>query len=262
MRGALVIAIVLASSPALAQSTEASASMSAAARDLYQEGVQAAAADDFERAIAAFERSYALSPRDATLFNLAQVEEQAGHLVAALDAYHRFVARAEPDMADRYGDRARTAASALELRVAHLTVMALGIDDGDVVRLDGTELTPESLGVALPVDPGHHEVTITRGEDSCATDRATLGEGARGDIELRAQCPVPEPVIAPAAALLDVPAPAPESHDDTPLFVGLGIGGGVVVVGVIVLVVALTTSSPAGPMPFVGNVGPGTFSAP
>lgn len=258
----LVVALIaVVPIAAQAQGAEASASMSAAARDLYQEGVTAAGAGDLEHAIASFERSYALSPRDATLLNLAQVQEQAGHLVAALEAYRRFVARADPDMTARYGERARAAADALEPRIAHLTIVALGSEDGDVVHLDGAVVAAESLGVALPIDPGHHDVTVTRGEDECASTATTLGEGARGDVELRARCPVHEVVLDPAA-VVDAPIePPPPAHgDDTVLFVGLGVGAAVVVAGVIILAVVL--AQPSAPMPFVGNVGPGTYSTP
>jgi hypothetical protein len=230
---------------------QSGASMTAAARDLYQQGVQAAGADRLDEAISFFERSYALSPRDATLLNLAQVQEQAGHLVAALDSYRRFLARADADMAARYGERARASVVSIEPRLAHVTVVTGGLQDGDEILLDGATLARESLGVSIPVDPGHHEVVVRRGQASCGAAAATLTDGASADLELDVVC-----ALDPASL------PPPETHDDTPLFIGLGVGGGVLVVGAIVLAVVLAAPAPESPMPFVGNVGMGTYATP
>ena len=56
------------------------ASETAAARELYAQGVEAAQEGRLAEAIARFERSYALAPRDATLLNLAQVQERDGRI--------------------------------------------------------------------------------------------------------------------------------------------------------------------------------------
>ena len=68
------------------------------ARELYEQGASAYQAGDFDAAIAAFERAYAISGRAALLFNIAQAERLAGptHCERALLAYQRYL-RAEPD---------------------------------------------------------------------------------------------------------------------------------------------------------------------
>lgn len=245
-----MLVLVAVALPAGARAQSSGASMTAAARDLYQQGVQAAGADRLDEAISYFERSYALAPRDATLLNLAQVEEQAGHLVAALDSYRRFLARADADMSARYGDRARASVASIEPRLARITVVTGGLREGDEILLDGATLARESLGVPIPVDPGHHEVTVRRGETSCGSAAATLTDGETADLELDVMC------------ALDPTAIPPPAHDDTPLWVGLGVGGGVLVVGAIVLAVVLAAPAPESAMPFVGNVGMGSWVTP
>lgn len=250
---ALVLLSALAT-PASAQSGS-EASMTAAARDLYQQGLDAARSGELEEAIGLFERSYALAPRDATLLNLAQVDEQAGHLVAAVDAYRRFLARAEPEVLARFADRATAALASLEPRLAHLSLTSFGVEETDEVRLDGAVLDHASFGLDLPVDPGTHVVTVHRGDDACAHESVTLVEGGRRDLEVRAACPEPEPELE----LQPVVEPA---HDDPTPWIVVGVSGGVALIAGVVIGIVVASQPGPQPMPFVGNVGVGSFVIP
>lgn len=270
LAGAVGLALAAGPERACAQAPgDASASTAAAARNLYEDGIEAAAAERLEDAIAAFERSYELSPRAATLMNLGSVEERAGRLVAALGSYRRFLATADDRLLESHGDAAREAIGRIEARVAHLTIVALGLEAHDEVRLDDAVLEPATLGLDLPVDPGEHTLTIHRpaaeppevdvlGADEpamaetveCARATVTLVEGMRRDAELRARCPAP--------SFLVTPSPATGAEDPTP-FIALGVGGGLAVVGAVVLVVVLTTGAPSPEPPFVGNLGVGAY---
>jgi hypothetical protein len=250
---ALACAVLALCVPVRAQSD---ASETAAARELYAQGVEAAQAGDLDEAIARFERSYALSPRDATLLNLAQVEERAGRVVAAIDSYRRFLARAEPEMLERHGDRARESIATLTPQVGRLEVVVFGAQASDEVLLDGASLARASLGLDLPVDPGRHEVMVRRGEARCGSEAREVAPGGRATIELRVFC----------AAVVSTPGSGEGSstsggEDPTP-FIALGIAGGVVVVGAIIVGVVLALPPPAGPEPFVGNVGMGAWVIP
>ena len=63
---------------------EASIEDQTRARELFEQGVEAARAEDFGAAIEAFEESYALYPHPGTLLNLGLYQLQAGQRV---DAY-------------------------------------------------------------------------------------------------------------------------------------------------------------------------------
>jgi hypothetical protein len=254
------IAACLVASLALSVSARAAAqsdaSETAAARELYAEGVEAAQAGELDQAIARFERSYALSPRDATLLNLAQVQERAGRVVAAIDSYRRFLARAEPEMLERHGDRARESIAALTPRIGRLEVVVFGAQANDQVLLDGASLARASLGLDLPVDPGPHEVTVRRGDARCGSQTREVAPGGRATIELRVFC----------AAVVSTPGEGPGASggggDDPTPFIALGVAGGVVVVGAIIVGVVLSLPPPSGPEPFVGNVGMGAWVIP
>lgn len=249
----LTIALLVVAPLASAQTGD-SASMSGAARDLFQEGVTAAREDRLEDAIEAFERSYSLSPRDATLLNLAQVQERAGHLVGAIDSYRRFLARADADMLARHGTRAEAALAALEPRIAHLAIMTFDVEADDEVRLDGAVLERASFGLDLPVDPSAHVVTVHRGEVECAHETVTLQEGGRRDLEVRMRCPAEARVVSRRVAS------PPSGSDDTP-WIALGVGGGVAVVAAIIIGIVVASAPPPA-TPFMGNVGPGSFVGP
>jgi len=252
---------------ARAQGSEVSASAAAAARDLYEAGIEAAEAERFEEALEAFERSYELAPRAATLMNLGAVAERAGRLVTALNAYRRFLATADERLLASRGDAAREAAARLTPELAHLSVVVVGLERQDELRLDGAPLERASLGLDLPVDPGPHAVTVERPvrapdgaglEDApaperleCARADVTLSAGARRDLELRVACPLPRFVVEATEA-----APAPS--DPAP-WIALGVSAGVLAIGALVVgVVVASTPAPSEPG-FVGNLAPGSF---
>lgn len=237
---------------------QSDASETAAARELYAQGVEAAQAGELDQAIARFERSYALSPRDATLLNLAQVQERAGRVVAAIDSYRRFLARAEPEMLERHGDRARESIESLSPQVGRLEVVVFGARSSDEILLDGAPLARESLGLDLPVDPGRHEVSVRRGEARCGSEAREVAPGGRATIELRVFCAAV--VSTPGAG--QGPGGSGGGGDDPTPFIALGIAGGVVVAGAIIVGVVLSMPAPAGPEPFVGNVGMGAWVIP
>lgn len=83
MRLAVIVAVTLVARLAHADSD---------AERLYQEGQAAYDAKRYDEAIAAWDRSYALSKLPALVFNLAQAHRLAGHCTKAVEAYHRFLA--------------------------------------------------------------------------------------------------------------------------------------------------------------------------
>jgi tetratricopeptide (TPR) repeat protein len=252
---------------ARAQGSEVSASAAAAARDLYEAGIEAAEAERFEEALEAFERSYELAPRAATLMNLGAVAEPAGRLVTALNAYRRFLASADERLLAAHGAAARAAIARLTPALAHLSVVVVGLERQDELRLDGAPLERASLGLDLPVDPGPHAVTVertvgaadgARSEEAAAPERiecaradVTLSAGARRDLELRVACPLPRFVVEAA-----VTAPAPA--DPAP-WIALGVGAGVLVIGAVVVGVVVASAPPPSEPGFVGNLAPGSF---
>ncbi len=125
---------------------------------LFREGRRAADMGNFALACEKFEASHKAQPAAGTLLNLADCEESRGLLTRA---WRDFLALADalPETDERKGvalERART----LERSMPRLRVrLARTSFDARVFR-DGIELGDVTLGIALPVDPGHHFVTV------------------------------------------------------------------------------------------------------
>jgi hypothetical protein len=264
---AITLLLSLSPRPALAQdgeSGEPSASQVALARRLFADGVRAAEEHRLDDARAAFERSYALSAREVTLLNLAVVLAESGKLVAAVDAYRRFLARADGAIEARHGQNARTALAELEGRLASVTITARNLRDRDEVRIDDTVIAREGLGLAVPIDPGTHIVEVRRGRRSCARHAIRVAERASSDVELVANCPPSaEETAAAAAAAAEAAEAEAERNGTAPMspWVWVGVGGGALVVAAAVVVTVLLLQ-PEPLDPFVGNLGPGTIALP
>lgn len=125
---------------------------------LFREGRHAADLGNFALACEKFEASHKAQPAPGTLLNLADCEESRGMLTRA---WHDFLALADalPESDERKAvalERARS----LERSMPRLRVRLTRTSFDARVFRDGVELGDVTLGVALPVDPGRHFVTV------------------------------------------------------------------------------------------------------
>jgi hypothetical protein len=146
------MAAVLASPRLLAQE--------AAAEALFDSGRQAMAAGDFPKACQQFRESRRLDPAVGTDFNLADCEEKRGQLATAWQLF-RAVEQRLPSSDERQVI-ARDRARALEGRVPKLTLHLGAAAPRDATIRDGNvALGAASFDVALPMDPGPHELVVS-----------------------------------------------------------------------------------------------------
>ncbi|UQA61026.1 tetratricopeptide repeat protein [Polyangium aurulentum] len=178
----------------LAVSAPAVASDPAAAEALFQAGKGLMDKKNYAEACPKFEASYKLDPAIGTLLNLADCHERQGLLARAWVDWGE--AR---DKAKREGDKPRAdlasrRQTSLEPRVPKITVNVTGPVEGFDVYRDNTKLDPAMLGVALPVDPGPHTITIRRGADVLKESRVESKERAKDEVTLDAtDLPPPPP---------------------------------------------------------------------
>jgi hypothetical protein len=198
----------------------------AAAEELFNQGRKLLTAGKVKAACPKFAESYRLDPALGSLLNLATCHQLEGRLASAWSEFREAEAQAM-----RAGDAARQKlaaerAAALEARLPRLVVTAPAIA-GLVVARDGVELGDASLGTALPVDPGEHEVTAR------APGRAPWSRHVDVAVGERASLVVPELEPRPEAAA-GAPAPSsepPPSGRRTAGFVVGGIGLAALAVG-------------------------------
>ena len=152
--GALLVMAELVPSDAFAQDT----SRVAAATVLFDEGIKALDAGRLEEACPKLAKSQELAPSGGTLLALASCWERSGKLASAWVAYREAASRAaSAGKSDAEMSASRNAAR-LESRLPKLTIRAPSGPADLEVRRDGILLTPAELGIAIPVDPGPHEV--------------------------------------------------------------------------------------------------------
>lgn len=194
---------------------EPSASEITVARRLFDEGKAAEDTGRFREAADKFRQAIAIKDTPGLRFHLARTQEEQGAFVEALVEYDR--ARELIDSGVKAADVERLLGGAREKvknKVAQLTVRLPADVPEPKVELDGRALSPTVLGVAMPINPGKHELKASAaGRKSFATEiELGLGEAK--------QLPVELPLSPQAQTTLAVPAPVvttktPKLPDDT-----------------------------------------------
>lgn len=157
----------------------------AAAEALFEQARAAMAAGSFDIACARFRDSDKLDPAVGTRFNLADCEERRGRVATAWSLFRGVLSELAQD--DDRRPIAEERARALESRIPYLKMRPnADAPPGLRVRIDGVELGEGSFGVALPMDPGAHELVLIPA-DGGAGQRSTfaLREGEHLDLPIR-----------------------------------------------------------------------------
>jgi hypothetical protein len=218
------LAVFLWASAAGAQPIDA-----AAAEALFKEGRAAYDAGDYPKACAKFSESQRLDPGAGTLINLAACREKLNQLASAWEAWQQaltWLPKGDPRIPE-----VKKRADALEARVPKLVIeLAPGApEDSDVVR-DGIRLGKAALGVAIPVDPGPHQVEVSApGRETKRFDK-TLAEGVTEKLVVEPGELIPLAPVKPDTLKTIEPkrdrAPKKKKGGDATLgVVVMGIGG-------------------------------------
>jgi hypothetical protein len=233
----------------------------ALARTLFREGLELAEQERFEEAVERFHRAYRLRPAAAIAFNLAQSLVSLGRLVEAREQLGRV--ERDPD-AGPVMATARQLLASIEPRIGELTVALQGPTSGVEVRIDGTLLPREAIGIAVPVDPGARLIEALR--DGAVVDSRTieLPDGGAGHVQLEipARAPTPAEVATSTSesGVLEGPSETAGIDDEGPKlwWVWLLVSAAAAGAAAAILVVAL--SGPEAPI--AGNASPGVLTWP
>jgi hypothetical protein len=160
----------------------------AAAETTFKAGKDAMARGDYEVACARFQESHDLDPAPGTAFNLAECEEKRGNIATAwglYEAVRQRLARGDDRIAS-VAERAK----ALEARLPKLTIkLAANVPATAIVKRKG-ELQ-KSLGQAIPVDPGRHELTLEVEGHAPSAQTVELAERETKDVTLELGAALP-----------------------------------------------------------------------
>jgi len=189
------LVILLAAQSALAQGADL-----AAAERLFRDARREMIAGNYGTACPMFEESYRLDAAPGTLLNLGDCEEKRGRLARAWEHFRQLYDQL-PSSDDRRGE-ARLRADAIEPRIPKLRIVVA--DARSTVIRDGVTLSPVSLGISLPVDPGPHTIVVSTNGHHERAYEVSLAEADDRDLEV---APGPPIVVAPVVRKPDVVTP-------------------------------------------------------
>jgi hypothetical protein len=161
---------------------------------LFDKGLEAMLAGDYEQGCPDLAESYRLEPMAGALFTLAECEAKWGKSRVALEHYEQYVAsltEMEAAKRQRHEPRREVAArqiEALRAQVPKLTIVMGSTAPADTtVTLDGEPVEPASLGVARYVDVGSHQVSASAPGYEPVERNELLSEGDERTVVLELQ---------------------------------------------------------------------------
>jgi hypothetical protein len=209
---AILAAILLTGEAARAQAP--SARDPVAAEALFREARQELTAGRYAEACPKFAESLRLDPALGTLLNLAECEEHDGKVASAWEHWRQGLDRlpaGDPRIA-----MAQQHFSALEPRLPRLTLqLAAGAPDDTRVLRDGVELGRATFGIALPVDPGDHVLTILAANHEAATKPVHLDAAQSLTVQVEPGALGATPPPAPMEAVPPPPSVTPSAHESS-----------------------------------------------
>lgn len=204
----------------------------AAARALFNEGIELEKEDEWQAALERFEKVAAVKMTPQVRFHIALCHEKLGRLVDAVNGFE--LAEQEARTA---GDRARDVlrnapkrAEALRARVAHVVIRVEGKVRTSKITIDGREVALALVGSSIPVDPGDHVVEVRRDGEVTHTEEISLGEAESTELTLEIDDPEPPPKPDPKPDITPDPTPDPKPapvvvDDDPPQWVAYVVAG-------------------------------------
>ena len=201
---ACAVAVLAAATCARAQSED-----QAAARALFDEGRKLLKAGQASAACPKLEAAKQLYVSAGILLNLADCYEKVGRTASAWTEFGEAATVAKRTNRPEDVQEAKRRQSALEPRLARLTVRVPHAAPGLTVQRDDATLASAAWGAALPVDPGKHSVRAEAPGYEPWTATVTISQPGQAE---SVEVPELRPLVLPTAPPPPV-ADAPEKVD-------------------------------------------------
>lgn len=198
----------------------------AAAEALFKKGVELLKADDWKAACPHFESSMKLDPSVGTQINIARCALHDGKLALGWAE----LKKASTLNQDTPGAQRKREIQAfiddetakVEPRLPWLTLELNDKPEGLTVTRDGVALPIDSIGTAVPVDPGKHVIRAAAPGYRAASIEVELAEAARKTVKLELTRDPAAPVGPVAGPTRAVPGVAPPTESNGNALVPLG----------------------------------------
>lgn len=233
LRRVLCLGCVLIAAPVRIASAEPDTDVvHESARALADEGVNAYAAHDYERALSLFQRAHMLVPAPTIVLFEARTLDRLGQLLDARKAYWRLIRselRADAPAPFRNAvETGRTELAALDARIPRLYVVLAGNPEtAERVLLDDRPLPVSMLRGPLLIDPGAHSLALRTSRGAAAPTHFVVAEGQTEHVTL------------------ELPRPSGPDPQRTWSFVALGVGGAALTLGIAAGAVSLAARDEA-----------------
>ena len=230
----------------------------AAARAAADEGYAAFQAQDYERALALFQRANEFFDAPTHWLYVARTQVNLGRLQAAAETYRQVAETPLPPKASAAFHRAREDAaaelSALQPRLPRLTIAIEGPVEASVqVTRNGQTVPTSALGESISVDPGEHELEAVGEAVTCTSQVVRVREGENQRVVLSCTRVNPGQTVVSSPVSQSVSQPASQGGTETDdgrsvrvagwVAIGVGIAG--IAGGVPLLIVGLKHRSAA-----------------
>lgn len=216
---AALLPFVLLASAAFAPTA---AAQSSDADALFQKGLDAMRASNYDVACPLFEASFRKDPLPGAAFTLADCEHAWGKLTAAIGHYRTFLEMlpsVSPARRESFEERRRIAVQKIAIASAAMPAMTISVDPSAssvlVVKRNGVVVDASSYGVTQRLDPGAYVVTGQTPDGGAWQRRVELGERDRVAIEVPALLPRASSAANDAPASDAAPAVASGTHPDS-----------------------------------------------
>jgi hypothetical protein len=222
----------------------------AAARVLFEQGRSLMKAGRYAEACPKLEAARRLYISAGILLNLADCHEKIGRTASAWSEFGEAEAVAKRTNRDADADEAARRQTALEPKLARLTIGVAHAVPGLSIERDGAPLAPAAWGAPLPVDPGPHEIRAqAEGFEtwSKSVEIAATGQAISLDVpELRPSAGAAGPPSAGATPAVTATATvAPPERSSVLPWALVGAGGAVAIGGGVLMLIEASHASDA-----------------
>lgn len=164
----------------------------AAARAAFAEGVELQERKDCGNALPKFELAERMYDAPTHLLHIAQCQASTGRLIEAQETYATLAHLTLPPQAPAAFREAQSA-GAKELARLKPRIPTLRLDTAPaaaslknvVVQINGTQLPPDLLGIARPMNPGRYRVTVAAAPGRSGTGEIEIKEGETKTLEVK-----------------------------------------------------------------------------
>lgn len=209
----------------LVAASSAHAGDPAAAQGLFNDAKNLMADGHWKEACPKLEESQRLDPGIGTLFNLANCHEHIGRTATAWAEFLEVASTAKARAQTAREKAARDRASALEPKLARMTISLKADTAGLSISRDGEVVGRGQWGAAVPVDPGEHMIVATApGKHRWESSVRIAPETKNADVAVPALAdePAATPVIAIASPPVIASPPIIPVRQEAPPDTGSG----------------------------------------